>query len=150
MRDRDTTETNDRHYFLDTRPDRLPNDPAWDTGDKLQLTASRTFSPRSTTAASYLKDPLWYAAKWGGFNDINDNGRPDLPSEWDSNNNGTPDNYFLVTNALTLGAQLASAFDAIEARTGSASSASVNAGSISSETRIYQAKFDSGDSIAHE
>jgi type IV pilus assembly protein PilY1 len=149
VRDRDTTEANDRYYFLDTKPGATPNDPNWESGSKLPLQAVRTFSPGSTTAASYLKDPLWYAAKWGGFNDENNNGRPDLPVEWDANNNGTPDNYFLVTNALTLGAQLASAFDSIEARTGSASSASVNAGSISSETRIYQAKFDSGDWSGH-
>ena len=45
----------------------------------------------------------------------------------------------------TLGQQLASAFDEILERVGSASSASVNAGSISMETRVYQAKFNSGD-----
>ena len=50
-----------------------------------------------------------------------------------------------MTNALNLGAQLANAFDEILERVGSASSASVNAGSISSDTRVYQAKFNSGD-----
>ena len=56
-----------------------------------------------------------------------------------------PDNYFLVTNALKLGDQLSAAFAEIIKRTGSASSASVNTGSISSDTRVYQAKFSSGD-----
>ena len=60
---------------------------------------------------------------------------PDQP-EWDEDNDGDPDNYFLVTNALTLGTQLSKAFEDIIQRVGSASSASVNAGSISSETRI--------------
>ena len=52
----------------------------------------------------------------------------------------TPDNYFLVTNALTLQAQLTKAFKDIVSRVASASSASVNSGSISSDTRVYQAK----------
>jgi type IV pilus assembly protein PilY1 len=142
VRDRDTAASSDVDYFLDS-----PN-----TTTALPLTSSISFTPGST-AASYLKDPLWYAAKWGGFRETdqigNGNGRPDLAEEWDRDNDGKPDNYFLVTNALTLGAQLASAFDSIEAQQGSASSASVNAGSISSETRIYQAKFDSGDWSGH-
>jgi type IV pilus assembly protein PilY1 len=92
-----------------------------------------------------LKDPLWYAAKWGGFEDTNSSNTPDLQGEWDKNGDGNPDNYFLVTNALKLGEQLTSAFKEIVTRTGSASSASVNTGSISSDTRVYQAKFNSGD-----
>ena len=43
---------------------------------------ARTFSPGTTAAASYLKDPLWYAAKWGGFIDRNGNGIPDQRDEW--------------------------------------------------------------------
>ncbi len=50
-----------------------------------------------------------------------------------------------MTNALTLGAQLTKAFNEIRARVNSAASASVNSGSISSKTRVYQAKFNSGD-----
>ena len=53
-----------------------------------------------------LKDPLWYAAKWGGFEDSNNNDLPDLQAEWDENGDGVPDNYFLVTNALKLSEQL--------------------------------------------
>ena len=102
----------------------------------------------AAAAATLLKDPLWYAAKWGGFKEetrTTANDLPDIDAEWDANGDGNPDNYFLVTNALNLGAQLASAFDEILSRTGSASSASVNSGSISSDTRLYQAKFNSGD-----
>ena len=92
-----------------------------------------------------LNDPLWYAAKWGGFKDQNNNGRPDLKEEWDANDDGIPDNYFLVTNALTLGTQLSNAFNEILARVTSASSASVNSGSISSDSRVYQARFNSAN-----
>lgn len=143
----------DVDYYLDTPPTFTGTPPAPNTllgyadGVVLPFIATRTFSAGSTGGAILLKDPLWYAAKWGGFEEVPaaTNGLPNLASEWDSNNDGNPDNYFLVTNALTLGQQLAAAFDEIARRVGSASSASVNAGSISSETRVYQAKFNSGD-----
>ena len=60
---------------------------------------------------------------------------------------GVPDNYFLVTNALKLGDQLSAAFlGNHQAHT--ASSASVNTGSC--DTRVYQAKFSSGDEVSGE
>src|SRR5690606_23942895 len=58
---------------------------------------------------------------------------------------GVPDNYFLVTNALKLSEQLRKAFQDILRRTTSSSSASVNSGSISSDTRVYQARFNTGE-----
>ena len=135
VRDVDTTAANDTDYFLD-KPD---------NANELPLADSRSFTPGTSGAAMLLKDPLWYAAKWGGFEDTNDNELPDVTSEWDDDGDGNPDNYFLVTNALRLGEQLTTAFSEILSRSGSASSASVNSGSISDETRVYQAKFNSGD-----
>ena len=109
VRDRDTGDGSDTDYFLDTPPAfvdavRQRRPPVWLLGRQhrpatFQL---RTFSAGPTTSAGVLKDPLWYAAKWGGFKDANANNLPDLASEWDEDNNGVPDNYFLVTNALTL------------------------------------------------
>jgi len=78
----------------------------------LGFAAQHTFSP-GTSPGTRLQDPLWYAAKYGGYEDANGNGLPDLASEWDADGNGTPDNYFLVTNPLNLRAQLAKAFDRI-------------------------------------
>jgi len=151
VRDTDTGGGSDPDYFLDTPPAFVGTPPApaasWDDNAALPLSSTRTFTAGTSPAATLLKNPLWYAAKWGGFKEDpnNTNDLPDLAAEWDANGDGNPDNYFLVTNALNLGAQLASAFDEILARTGSASSASVNSGSISSDTRLYQAKFNSGD-----
>ncbi len=58
---------------------------------------SRHFTPGSTTAAQLLRDPLWYAAKWGGFIDTNKDGIPNdadpvakTPSEWDQDGDGSP------------------------------------------------------------
>lgn len=95
-----------------------------------------------TPATNSLKSPLWYAAKWGGFKDLNEDGTPQL-TEWDANNDGNPDTYFPVTDAGKLSEQLSRAFNEIIDRTASASSASVNSGSISDESRVYQARFNS-------
>lgn len=95
-------------------------------------------------ATSSLKSPLWYAAKWGGFKDKNEDGVPQT-AEWDADGDGVPDSYFPVTNAGTLGDELTKAFNEIIARVSSASSASVNSGSISTLSRVYQAKFNSGN-----
>lgn len=81
----------------------------------LTFTSTRTFTPAAAgTTALQLKDPLWFAAKFGGFKDSNNNGDPDIVSEWDADLDGVPDNYFLVTNALNLREQLGRAFLAIE------------------------------------
>ncbi len=147
-------DTSNVPYFLDTPAGATPGfcefslcTPrvvALPAGGALPWLDVRTFTPGPSAAASLLKDPLWYAAKWGGFRDSNNNNLPDLRSEWDENGDDDPDNYFLVTNALTLGARLSSAFNEIMNRVGSASSASVNSGSINSETRVFQARFRSG------
>ena len=86
VRDQDTAEISDVNYFLDT-----PQHP----GTALPLASSRTFTAGSTAGAGLLQSPLWYAAKWGGFEDRNKNNIPDDPKEWDTDNNGVPDNYFL-------------------------------------------------------
>jgi type IV pilus assembly protein PilY1 len=45
-----------------------------------------------TAVTGLLKQPLWYAAKYGGFKDIDGNGTPNTTAEWDANGDGTPDN----------------------------------------------------------
>ena len=115
-----------------------------DTGGTVQsryMRGARAHTP-GTASTGLLKQPLWYAAKYGGFKDVNSDGKPNTTAEWDSNGDGVPDNYFFVTNASLLENQLSNAFNTILSHAGSASSASVNSGSISSSTRVYQAKFD--------
>jgi type IV pilus assembly protein PilY1 len=119
VRDRDTAEASSPAYIFNTPPGRnagycnvspMPADCA-----PLPLTATRVFTPATNAAeVTTLRDPLWYAAKYGGFTDTNNNGLPDLAGEWDADGNGIPDKYFLVTNALTLKDQLAKAFSEIE------------------------------------
>jgi type IV pilus assembly protein PilY1 len=112
-----------------------------------------TFTPSSTASATLLKDPLWYAAKWGGFNDKNTNDRPDQINEWDLNQDGVPDTYFLVQNPVKLRETLKKAFDEIFKTNSSASNVIANSSSISTNSRVFQARFDasywSGDLVAY-
>ncbi|NQW94497.1 MAG: pilus assembly protein [Polaromonas sp.] len=112
-----------------------------------------TFSPSSTPAATLLDDPLRFAAKWGGFNDKNSNDKPDLASEWDVDGNGVPDTYFLVQNPVKLKESLKKAFDNIFKTNSSASNVIANSSSITTNTRVFQARFDSsywsGDLVAY-
>jgi type IV pilus assembly protein PilY1 len=129
---RDSDTTSDVNYFLDT-----PND-----SSALPLTNTRTFNPGNTTAQFVPNDPLWYAAKWGGFIDRNKNDQPDLDQEWDSDENDVPDTYFLVQNPLKLKEALKRAFDTIIERTASAGNVTANSTSISSTTQVFQSKFN--------
>jgi type IV pilus assembly protein PilY1 len=88
----------DRDYYLDTPGSCGPNqgvhDMCWMTNTYLPNIKTRIFSVGSGSAATLLKNPLYYAAKWGGFDDENDNDIPDLESEWDKTGDGVPDTYF--------------------------------------------------------
>ncbi|RAP38597.1 hypothetical protein B1207_01590 [Legionella quinlivanii] len=144
VRDSDTAAINDVDYFLDTPPGKLPGQ-AWQDKAALPISTTRTFTPSNTPSAIIFNSPLWYAAKWGGFNDSNANNVPDIQGEFDTSNSGDPDNYFLVTNANSLRAQLAKAFSQIVDRAGSFSSAALSSGFLSSDTFIYQAIFQTKD-----
>lgn len=129
---------------------RLPNP----LGGELYGTQSvRTFTPSGATAAGFLRDPLWYAAKWGGFADRNDNGKPDLAIEWNSNGDGQPDNYFLVQNPLKLAAQLRKAFDSIISRSMSGVNIESNGPELTGESAVFQTTLDGknweGDVLAY-
>lgn len=141
VRDSDTASGSDVNYFLDT-----PND-----SNPLPLITTRNFTAGSTASASFVAhDPLWYAAKWGGFIDTKDpvtgvgNNQLDA-GEWDTRVPGVPDSYFLVTNAGKLKDQLRNAFNEIDQRESSSSSVATNSTSAGSNTLIYQARFNSRD-----
>lgn len=155
VRDTDTATGSDPDYFLDTPPTFVGIPPApqcatpgpgcWNDGVALPLQATRTFTPGTATASLIKNLPLWYAAKWGGFIDTNDNKIPDLQGEWDRDGDGKPDSFFLVTNAGKLKEQLSQTFEEIIKRTSSASAVAVNSGTLIANSKIYQARFNSGD-----
>ncbi|MBW1931982.1 MAG: discoidin domain-containing protein [Deltaproteobacteria bacterium] len=140
VRDWDTLSGSDPDYFLDTPAGEDPGG-NWNDGNALPLNTTRTFTVGDNPAATLLKNPLWYAAKWGGFEDNNDNDKPDLESEWDKDMDGVPDTYFYVTNPLRLEEQLNNSFTDMLNRVSSGSAASVISNSRSGAGAIYQSIF---------
>ncbi|BAO81392.1 Tfp pilus assembly protein, tip-associated adhesin PilY1 [Serpentinimonas raichei] len=112
----------------------------------------RLFTASTTPAASVLPSPLWLAAKWGGFTDLNNNQRPDLQAEWDVNRDGVPDTFHLVQNPTLLRDQLARAFTTILERNAAAGNVSANSTFITTDSAVFQATFNSanwsGDLVA--
>lgn len=105
----------------------------------------RTFTVNGSNAG-LLKDPLWYASKYGGFKDsdaVLTTGYdvPDKTAEWDANADGLPDTYFFAQNPLELEGKLASAFAAILNQTSSGTAASVLSSSTTGEGAVYQSYF---------
>lgn len=96
-------------------------------------------------APKKLENPLWYAAKYGSFTDVNKNGKPD-PGEWDSRQSGVPDNFFAVTNPSKLKEQLAQIFDQVIADAKpSASVATSTPRYTRGSTLAYEASYNSED-----
>jgi type IV pilus assembly protein PilY1 len=164
-----TQDTNNRtSYFLNVPPGRTPGycdttpvpgdcfrlpflggtttaPAAQSTGDATSAISQFVFTPSTASAASLLKDPLWYAAKWGGFNDANNDGRADLKAEWDLDNDGLPDNYFFVQNPTKMRDSLTKAFRSIVDRPGSSSNLASNAsGRVDTDSKVYRASYVAG------
>jgi type IV pilus assembly protein PilY1 len=128
--------------------------------DQTDRTArSATFNVTGSGSASALQDPLYYAAKWGGFVDLHKTGKPDTTDTWDSKkvdgslgSDGQPDNYFYVTNPGALEQALDTAFTAIVSAS-AASAVGSNTTSLTAGTTIYQARFNplnwTGDLVAY-
>jgi type IV pilus assembly protein PilY1 len=120
---------------------------------------SYTFTVGTDTAADVLENPLYYAAKWGGFNDSNDNDIPDLQKEWDvrdqngefttdgnadgvPDGDGIPDNFFFVSNPAALEDALTAVFDLIIERVSSGTAAAVVANDQEGTGAVFQALYD--------
>ena len=109
-----------------------------------------------TSTARSLEDPLFYAAKWGGFTEdaavATPNNLPNLTAEFDQVNNttgtiasdGIPDNYFLVSNPLFLERAMTAAFLKILA-TSAASAVATSSTSLQTTSLIFQAVFNPKD-----
>ncbi len=145
-------ETGSGSYFLNVPAGRTPGycDVTTPPADCATLpsvgAAGNTFvfTPNTGTGgATLLRDPLWYAAKWGGFVDRNNSSTPDLPLEWDANADGVPDTYFLVQNPLRLREALRRAFNNIIETSASGGNIIANSTAVSTDSLVYQATFNS-------
>ncbi len=104
-----------------------------------------------TANAGILELPLYYAAKWGSFEDKNGNDLPDQQDEWDEkdnfdpNNNtpdGLPDKYFLVSNPTELVNSLTRVFEDLLSKSAQAgSAAAVIANSSQGFGALFQAQY---------
>ena len=107
--------------------------------------SDRLFTASTARAASLLPNPLWLAAKWGGFNDLNANQRPDLQAEWDADRDGVPDTYFLVQNPTLLRASLSRALNTVLERSAAAGNVSANSTFITTESAVFQSVYNSAN-----
>ncbi len=112
---------------------------------------AHTFTVSATAAADLLESPLFYAAKWGGFDDSDDDNTPNLQTEWDvkdtsgavvSGGDGIPDNFFFVTNPGALEDALNTIFNKILERVSSGTSAAVVANDRIGNGALFQAVYD--------
>ena len=111
-----------------------------------------TYTISTAGAANILQDPLYYAAKYGGFVDSDGNNLPNVQAEWDNFNNdtgalgsdGIPDNFFFVTNPLGLEKSLDKLFISI-LQASAASAVAANSSKLNTSTRVYQAVFNPSD-----
>lgn len=110
----------------------------------LPLEWSKTFTV-SGSPAQTLKNPLWYAAKWGGFDDLNGNHVPDLLNEWDKDGDGTPDNYFFVANPLELEKKLEKALLDILTKSGSAGAVATVTQEVLGQDLVVRGAFTAYD-----
>lgn len=132
VRDKDTGSV---YYALNTPQGRAPGYCKDKLGDaecqNLPLTASRTFTPSAEASATFLKSPLWYAAKYG------------MPDRDPASVKGDPDNYFLVTNATTLKEKMTKAFNDILQKNDSVTAVAVSlqGSSITDGADLYRTTF---------
>jgi len=122
-------------------------------GDVTSVTT--TFTAGTSPVAS-LPRPLYLAAKYGGFNDLDGDGLPSSSDEWDvrdfngeyaldGNGNivgdGVPDNYYQLSNPSLLVDALTSIFSGLKTTITSSSAAAVVANTSSGEGAIFQSSY---------
>jgi len=144
-------------YMIVQHTSSPPSGSSWASTPLTTTSKSMTFQASDSTV-SLPKPPLWYAAKYGGFKDTDGTGLPYTDAtcdpatrngatrntrcnQWDSVGNGTPDNYFLVTDPSKMEAQLRLALDSILARVASGTAASILNNSQGSGASLIQAVF---------
>lgn len=98
------------------------------------------------TPSGQLESPLYYAAKWGGYD--KENSALTFPTDtasWDADSDGQPDNYFYATNPSQLEQSLGDVFTQLAEISSSSAAVASNSTQLQTGTTIYQAKFNSAD-----
>lgn len=107
----------------------------------LSLPTTQTYTLK-TSLVKTLEQPLYYAAKWGGY--ATDNMTPEAIASSEA------ETYFFATDPRKLEEGLNKAFGAAAASTGSASAVATNSTRLGTDTLVYQARFNTVDKISDE
>lgn len=112
--------------------------------DKAEVGARMKTYNVAGSAASFLKSPLYYAAKWGGYdNDFATNNATNLDA---AIANRTPsDSFFYATHPHALADQLDTAFLTISNDKGVASGVATNNSFLKEGTFLFRSEFNSFD-----
>lgn len=86
----------------------------------------------AAAAVKSLEQPLYYAAKWGGYKE------DELPTA-----SSKPQTYYFATDPRQLAKSMRDAFTDIAERTGSSSGVATNSTSLNGSSYLYQAVFNS-------
>ncbi len=124
-------------HIVDLRPD---NDPVFGLPDDQTITFYSIYLFGTEQGGMQLMKDV---AKNGGFVDKNNNRKPDLQSEWDSDSNGVPDNYYYANDGYALEKALNDIFININVltRITSASSGAITGGGVRSAGLAYHGQF---------
>ncbi|MFA5983500.1 MAG: PilC/PilY family type IV pilus protein [Methylococcaceae bacterium] len=104
-----------------------------------------SYAVGTSASAETLQQPLYYAAKWGGFVDADSSNTPNVKLEWDGNKDGVPDRFFAAIDPGQLAVSLGQAFADAAKTFGSSSSVATNSTQFQTTSLIYQARFNSAD-----
>ncbi len=108
---------------------------------------SQTYSLSTSGTANLLKDSLYYAAKWGGYDKtlVSTNDPTKNVKSWDSNGDGIPDNYYYAINPADLANNLAQVFQTLSDQIGSAAAVASDATVQQTGDAVYQAQYQVKD-----
>ena len=97
---------------------------------------------KGSSSAKLLENPLWYAAKYGGFDTI-DETKAETPAlqSWDEDKNQIPDAFFKATNPALLESSLDEILGNISSKSESSASVAANSTRLDTTSALYQAKF---------
>lgn len=110
------------------------------------VATTKSFSVGASTAQP-LKEPLYYAAKWGGYSYDEEKEALDNSANLDDmvNSRDVYNSYFYATDPWDLESSLRALFERAAAGIGVASSAATNSTRLTEGSLLYQAMFNSAD-----
>lgn len=96
----------------------------------------------SGAVANKLETPLFYATKWGSFEDLVDDDQPFDPAvdTW-ADASGQPKNYALVTEPSRLRVRLKTVLDNLLQQTASGTAAALSSGTLTGEGLVLQSLY---------